>query len=279
MKNTAYFLALGWLIFTACENTDDVDISRYVLSSDTQYIHAVDGTDSSSITSQYIYDRGKLTKIEFYSPESELPIGKQEYYYNENEQLLNSYSASYLNTDRDMYQEVFYSFVYNEQGKVASEIIDSLIYYVWPDTLRNIEQTDYEYDEQQRLVSIHTYYSHTNVDFGMYRFHYDSESNLIKEEYYSEADDMEPRYFIDFKSFDTHPNPFNTFVQITNIPYYEVGYRYSSNNVQEAVSFSMKNSQKNTTVYEYEYSTEHDFPVKIYTNGKIKHELTYEKLN
>jgi len=278
MKNTAYLLLFTGLIFAACENTDDVDISRYVLSSETQYIHAGDGTDSSSITSQYIYDRGKLMKIELYSPEDELPIGIQEYYYNEKDQLLNSYAVSYLKTDRVMYQEVFYSFVHNEQGKVASKIIDSLIYYVWPDTLRNVEQEDYEYDEQQRLVAIHSY--SPQADFGIYRFYYDSQSNLIKEEHYSDANDAEPRYFIEFKSFDTHPNPFYTFMQTINIPYHTVGYRYAPRNVLEAESFLFINSQRNTTVYEYEYSsTEHDFPTKIYTNGKLKHELSYEKLN
>jgi len=274
MKNTAYFLVFSGLIFASCENGDDIDISNYVLSSETRYVHGSTGIDT--VTSYHTYEQGKLIKIEGYIPKGDRPISTEEFLYDENNRLLNTHTVSY-DKSYNKFQETFYSYAYTPEGKISSKIIDSLIqYYGGPVTLKNVEQTDYQYDEQHRMVSIHTYSS--MADHGINKFYYDNQSNLVKEERFSDINDTTPAYVIEFKSFDTHPNPFYTFMQNTKIPYHWGGYRYSPFNVLEEESLLYINSQKTVNTYEYEYGNEHDLPLKLYANGKLIYELTYEKL-
>lgn len=273
MKNSFYPLLLIVPLSIACESSDDIEITNYVLSSYTRYVYSSTGIDT--FTSYYTYNQRKLVKVEVYGYNDKQPGITQDFFYDENQRLLRLHAVSYSRSDNSKNQEGFYSYEYNEDGRIASKIADSVKqYFVGPITLMNPEQTDYQYDENERLTSIHTY-SAMN-DFGVFKFYYDNQSNLNKEEHYSHSDDTEPNYFIEYEHYDTHPNPFYHFMQTINIPYYETGFGYSSNNILEETVFLNTNSQETISSYNYEYGSIQNLPEKIYKNGKILYELNYE---
>ena len=200
----------------------------------------------------------------------------QEFFYDENDRLLNSHVVTYDRFDTK-FQETFYSYIYNEEGKIASQIMDSLIqYFGGPITVTIPDQEDYQYHDQLRLISIHW---HSEDEGRLRKFFYDGQSNLVKEEVFTNAEDTEPSLVREYKNFDTHPNPLYSFMQQINIPYYELGYSYSAHNVLEEEVVDFRTSQKNTHSYEYEYSDTHDLPIKIFRNNKLIYEFTYKRSN